>query len=195
MSALLSYSGYTIMKINLSVMPLLAVLCLSAVSEASAAGPARRPSLQWRNGLPPTRLDSFVKEAKENADAIYGDEGTCSIPPFFRFEKCHRINAGIMGDRDRGLTTGHGSYLPDAAGNDEFLGAEWSQSGASGRRQALEFQDGAPVVSAQPVARRNGGNNPYDFDMGGFERNPYQSSDGIATKLSTERKSAFQKND
>ena len=127
-------------------MPLLVVLCIFSVSNAFAAGPARRPVPNWRNGLPPTRLDSFVKEAKENADAIYGDEGTCSYPPFFGFEKWSRINAGIMDGRDRGLTTGHGSYLPDASGNDEFLGAEWSHSGARGRREALEFQAGTAVV-------------------------------------------------
>lgn len=172
------------MKINLSIMPLLAVLCLSAAPSASAAGHARRPSPQWHNGLPPTRLDSFVREAKENADAIYGDEGTCSYPPFFGFEKYNRINAGIMGDRDGGLTTGHGSYLPDASGNDEFLGAEWSQSGARGRREALEFQRGTPVVRAEPAVRPYQVNNPDDFDMGGFKRNPYPNSDPVKRRES-----------
>lgn len=179
------------MKINLLIMPLLAVLSLSTVSTALAAGPTRRSSPQWRNGLPPTRLDSFVREAKGNADAIYGDEGSCGLPPFFGFEKWNRINAGIVDDRDRGLTTGHGSYLPDASGNDEFLGAEWSQSGARGRREARDFKDGTPVVRAEPVMRRYRANNPDDFDMGGFERNSYPSSDGTATKLSTKRNPSF----
>jgi len=165
------------MKIDLSIMPLLAVLCLFTVSEVSAAGPSARPRPQWRNGLPPTRLDSFVREAKENADAIYGDEGTWGPPPFFGFEKCSRINAGIMDDRDRGLTTGHGSYLPDASGNDEFLGAEWSQSGARGRREALGFQDETPIVRAERIMPpRYWGNNPDGFDLGSSQRNPNPNS-------------------
>jgi hypothetical protein len=94
-------------------------------------------------GLPPTSMDSFVYEAGGNADAIYGDEstvignGTYSLPPgvsptpITGFEKNDRIDAGIMGTRAAGLTTGHGSYLPDAAGRDEFLNgpAEFSNSG------------------------------------------------------------------
>jgi hypothetical protein len=95
------------------------------------------------NGLPPTSMDSFVYEAGGNADAIYGDEstvignGTYSLPPgvsptpIAGFEKNDRIDAGITGTRAAGLTTGHGSYLPDAAGRDEFLDgpAEFSNSG------------------------------------------------------------------
>lgn len=156
------------MKVKLAVMPLLAVLSFYSVSDASAAAP------QWRNGLPPTSMDSFVREAKENADAIYGDEGTTSRPPFFGFEKCSRINAGIMDDRDRGLTTGHGSYLPDATGRDEFLGAEWSQSGTRGRLEVLGFQDGVPLVRPDlptPGWNRDG----FDFDMGGNGRRPNQN--------------------
>jgi hypothetical protein len=94
-------------------------------------------------GLPPTSMDSFVYEAGGSADAIYGDEstvignGTYSLPPgvsptpITGFEKNDRIDAGIMGTRASGLTTGHGSYLPDAAGRDEFLdgAAEFSNSG------------------------------------------------------------------
>ena len=50
--------------------------------------------------LPPTRLDSFVKNAGGNAETIYGDEGTESIPPLFDFDS---INSGITSS---GLTTG-----------------------------------------------------------------------------------------
>jgi hypothetical protein len=86
-----------------------------------------------RNGLPPTTLDSFVYEAAERAEEIYGDEAERGeIPPYNWFTKEHRINAGINGTRDAGLTTGHGSYLPDAWGADEFIGDEWDQSGANG---------------------------------------------------------------
>ena len=35
-----------------------------------------------------------------------------------------------MGVDDAGLTTGHGSYLPDAWGADEFIGNEWSWAGS-----------------------------------------------------------------
>jgi hypothetical protein len=107
---------------------------------------------QMRNGLPPTTMDSFVYEAKEYAEFIYGDEGVDGIPPYFEFTKASRINAGIMDTRDQGLTTGHGSYMPDAWGRDEFLGAEWSQSGARGRTDASGFsQDGQPTFAPPPT--------------------------------------------
>ncbi|MFX9676748.1 hypothetical protein ABTO97_19115, partial [Acinetobacter baumannii] len=87
-----------------------------------------------RGGLPATTLDSFVKNAGGNAEAIYGDEGTTKIPPYFGFSYDHRINAGITGSRDAGLTTGHGSTLPSAWGADEFLAppGEMSLAGANG---------------------------------------------------------------
>lgn len=83
-----------------------------------------------RNGLPPCNLDSFVYEAKEHAEHIYGDEGTEGPPPYYGFTQAHRINTGIMENRDRGLTTGNGSLMPDAWGGDEFIGAEFTRSGA-----------------------------------------------------------------
>jgi len=84
---------------------------------------------QGRNGLPPCNLDSFVYEAAGMADLIYGDEGTEGPPPFEEFTKEHRIQAGIWGRRAAGITTGHGSYLPDAWGGDEWVdGPEFSQS-------------------------------------------------------------------
>jgi hypothetical protein len=75
-------------------------------------------------------LDSFVYEAGGMAELIYGDEGTTDIPPYFGFDQSHRINSGITGTRAQGLTTGHGSYLPNAWGGDEFVGPEWSMSGS-----------------------------------------------------------------
>lgn len=84
-----------------------------------------------RNGLPATNTDSFVYESGLN-ESIYGDEGVYGPPPLFEFSKEKRINAGIFGQRDLGLTTGHGSYMPDAAGGDEFVkGPEFSVSGSS----------------------------------------------------------------
>lgn len=94
-------------------------------------------------------MDSFVREAKGHAAHIYGDEGVYSIPPYMGFSKVHRINIGIMDERDQGLTTGHGSYLPDAWGRDEFLGQEWSQSGATGHSEADGFSAGLPVTYAE----------------------------------------------
>lgn len=86
-----------------------------------------------RNGLPVTSLDSFVLNAGGHAEHIYGDEGADGIPPYFEFTKAHRINIGITGQRDQGITTGHGSYMPDAWGGDEFVdGPEWSMSGHNG---------------------------------------------------------------
>ena len=82
-------------------------------------------------GLPPTSLDSFVVQAGGNAELIYGDEGTVDIPPYFGFDQSHRINAGISGD-NAGLTTNHGSMLPNAWGGDEFVMPEGpTMSGAN----------------------------------------------------------------
>jgi len=107
----------------------------------------------WRNNLPPTVLDSFVYEAHEHREHIYGDEGKNGLPPYEWFSKAHRINTGILDERDKGLTTGHGSYLPDAAGADEFLmppDGEWSQSGSRGRTRAQGFVDGLPTLTPEP---------------------------------------------
>jgi hypothetical protein len=85
-----------------------------------------------RNGLPATSMDSFVYEAGGFAELIYGDEGTSDIPPYFGFDESHRINLGIMGTRAAGLTTGHGSLLPNAWGGDEFdMPEPWTQAGSS----------------------------------------------------------------
>lgn len=76
--------------------------------------------------LPPTTLDSFVANAGGAAEMIYGDEGTDGLPPLSGFDKGSRINSGITSP---GLTTGHGSMMPDAWGGDEFTGNEWDMSG------------------------------------------------------------------
>jgi hypothetical protein len=95
-------------------------------------------------GLPPTNTDSFVYQAGGMADLIYGDESN-GLPPFFGFTQEHRINAGIFGQNDAGLTTGHGSFLPDAWGADEFIGNEWSWAGAS---NGNAHQIGATALNA-----------------------------------------------
>lgn len=107
-----------------------------------------------RLGLPPTSTDSFVRQAAGNADLIYGDEGVVDIPPYDYFDPIHRINAGIYDTRRRGLTTGHGSYLPDAWGADEFTGNEWSMSGA-GRgnpTQTPQYIQNQPTQGGDPAS-------------------------------------------
>lgn len=97
--------------------------------------PATIDVLPMRNGLPATNMDSFVFQAGAMADQIYGDESIQGQPEFSDgFTPNHRINAGITGVNDSGLTTGHGSLMPSASGRDEFLAApgEWCVSGASG---------------------------------------------------------------
>ncbi|CAN5540391.1 hypothetical protein BH10CYA1_BH10CYA1_18490 [soil metagenome] len=95
--------------------------------QSSLARLTPRIGISGQNGLPPCRMDSFVRSAGGMADLIYGDEGTDGPPPFYGFTDIHRIEAGIFGDTRQGLTTGHHSELPSAWGADEFLGAEWSQ--------------------------------------------------------------------
>ena len=119
-----------------------------------------------RNGLPPTRLDSVVHEAGGKAWHIYGDEGVYSIPPFMEFTKVHRIEAGITGRRRSGLNTGHGSWMPDAWGGDEFVdGQEWSNSGGTGSvtqypGNAQNYVHPAPPPPAKPVVRELPPNTP-----------------------------------
>jgi hypothetical protein len=107
-----------------------------------------------RNGLPPTTMDSFVHEAGGNAESIYGDEGTDGIPPYFGFDFSHRINKGIVAQRDKGLTTGHGSMMPSAWGADEFLAppGEMSLSGTNNGNPQLNNADAALNVADQAEA-------------------------------------------
>ena len=92
--------------------------------------PLNQSGAQTVNGLPPTMMDSFVYNAGGMAELIYGDEGTTDIPPYFVFDQSHRINTGISGVDAAGLTTGHGSVLPNAWGGDEFVGPEFSMAGS-----------------------------------------------------------------
>lgn len=116
--------------------------------------PPTPPSV--RNNLPPCMTDSFVHEAGGNAELIYGDEGFQSPPPYMEFTQDHRIERGIHGIRDAGLTTGHGSWLPNAWGDDEFIsaGGEWSQAGTTATPQA-----------PPAFAPRSGNLNNFDFSV------------------------------
>ena len=127
-------------------------------------GLARVSGPRGRNGLPPTRLDSFVKEAGGHAWHIYGDEGTTSIPPFFEFSPIHRIERGITGARAAGITTQHGSPLPPAWGGDEFVKTEgFTQSGAPYQNVNPLFGIPAPDFGLGV----NGGRSNFGFNVGG----------------------------
>jgi hypothetical protein len=104
------------------------------------------------NGLPPTNLDSFVYQSGYNTN-IYGDEGTTDIPPLDSFQKQNRINAGINGQNAAGLTTGHGSYMPDAWGADEFLAppGEWDMTGSGSNNG--QFTVSATQLNATQAAQ------------------------------------------
>ncbi len=136
-------------RIVLSLMT--AALALTIASPAFAQGQAKT-----KNGLPPCNMDSFVYQAGAQAEMIYGDEGVTDIPPLFGFTNASRINAGITGINDVGLTTGHGSYMPSATGADEFIApatGEWSQSGANYGN--LAYNNAADVLDATDAANIN----------------------------------------
>lgn len=143
---------------NILSTALLLSLCFSVANPTLA---------QKRNGLPPTTMDSFVRQAAGNAENIYGDEGHEGPPPFMYFEYENRINSGIFDIRDKGLTTGHGSYMPSAWGRDEFLGAEWSQSGANGGNPKI---GGPGTIQDQNGNPQNGTTTPAQL--------PYQIGPG-----------------
>lgn len=147
-------------------------------------GMARIRGPRGRNGLPPTRLDSFVKESGGHAWHIYGDEGTYSIPPFFEFTPVHRIERGITGGRAAGLTTSHGSALPPAWGGDEFVDTEgFTQSGAS-------YQQIPPMFNLSPPDRglgvnTTGGNSNFNFNVNGAPVNGNVNGGGFSVSVNT----------
>ncbi|MBS2006208.1 MAG: hypothetical protein JST01_04165 [Cyanobacteria bacterium SZAS TMP-1] len=128
------------------------------------------------NGLPPCTMDSFVYEAGAHAEDIYGDEGTAGLPPLAGFTKASRINAGIMDTRDQGLTTGHGSMMPDAWGADEFIAppnGEWGRSGVRNHTSGDNMDGTAPLQG--PTGSGSGGNGgvtPVFSGPGGTSPNP-----------------------
>jgi len=121
------------------------IILVSLVMCTTIPAFAQQPSFPMRNGLPATNMDSFVYEAGGSADLIYGDEGKWDIPPYDSFTVPHRINSGITGQRAAGITTGHGSYMPDAWGGDEWTGNEWSMSGSGSN--GSQAQGGQTVMS------------------------------------------------
>ena len=96
--------------------------------KAGFGGLTRIIGPRGRNGLPPTKLDSFVKTSGYNFH-IYGDEGV-TLPPMNEFTPASRI---IRGNLSNGLSTGHGSSLAPGWGGDEYVDTEGkSQSGPTG---------------------------------------------------------------
>ena len=118
---------------------ILAPLTNFALAEAAQAQQANRRIAQRFNRLPPTQLDSFVHQAGSRAELIYGDEGTTTPPPYFGFDQSHRIDFGIMGQRDAGITTGHGSIMPSAWG---LAPNEFCQSGPKSERYMGAINEG-----------------------------------------------------
>lgn|GEM_PF-457365 len=105
------------------------------------------PALNAR-GLPPTNLDSFVYQAGGRAEDIYGDEGVNGLPPIDSFTSQNRINSGIFGTRNAGLTTGHGSIMPAAWGGDEYChGTEWVRTGDQGGNQLPYYVPTSPFTA------------------------------------------------
>lgn len=146
------------------------LVCLSLITlfvignAANAQGYNRRIATR---SLPPVRLDSFVQQAGGMAEAIYGDEGVGgvekmggSLPPYDGFGAGHRIDSGIYGARDAGLTTGHGSNMPSAWGADEYLGGEWAQTGSGHFEQYM-----TPELQAYETAQRMGSGSASAADM------------------------------
>lgn len=117
------------------------------------------------DGLPPTRLDSFVREAGGLAFQIYGDEGTSGPPPISGFNRVNRIDAGIQGN-NAGLTTGHESVLPSAWGADEFIGGpEYSISGDHMMRNGQGAPAGYPLDPGDGLPGGTRGGGYYDPSM------------------------------
>lgn len=141
--------------------------------------PVRGP--RGRNGLPPTRLDSFVSEAQGNAWLIYGDEGTTSIPPFMEFTQGHRIERGINGPRAAGLTTSHGSMLPPAWGGDEYVDTEGFTQAGSPSQQVNPLFGLVPQLNQIPVLPQilNGGQPSFNFNLPGGNGRGTIGPDGI----------------
>jgi hypothetical protein len=152
---------------------------LPRVPQAGLGGVAPIFGPTGRNGLPVTSLDSFVLNAGGSAELIYGDEGTDSPPPYFEFTTAHRIQRGI---RQNGLTTGHGSYMPDAWGGDEFVdGPEWSQSAQSGGGNYWALQGASAGNGMRDMGTNQGGVN---FGANGSTGPQGQTLNGSATQAS-----------
>ncbi len=132
-------------------------------------------------GLPPTCLDSFVREAGGNASNIYGDEGTTKEPPLNNFTRNNRIDAGIL-NNNAGLTTGHESSLPSAWGGDEFVKNEGTMvsgdhalRGTNGNVTGV-YNPGNGLAGASPSGGSYNPNNQFVNADGGGSSTPATAS-------------------
>lgn len=124
-----------------------------------------------RNGLPMTSTDSFVLNSGGEGELIYGGEGADGVPPYNEFTPAHRIERGITGTRAEGLTTFHGSLLPSASGNDEFIGGtEWLQAGRSGGFAGGGLTNGGGIFSG--IGNRGAGRLFSSSDFPGNSTTP-----------------------
>lgn len=94
--------------------------------QAGFGGLTRIIGPRGRNGLPDTRLDSFVRRAGGNAFMIFGDEGV-TLPPIDHFTPASRIQRTNMSN---GLSTGHGSTLDNVWGGTRTV--DWEGQSRSG---------------------------------------------------------------
>jgi hypothetical protein len=108
----------------------IAVIAGMVVIFGNTAVAAQSASSKAYSNLPPCSTDSFIYQSGMS-EAIYGDEGVGGPPPMMGFSQGSRIASGLYGQNSAGLTTGHGSYLPDAWGADEFVGNEWDMTGST----------------------------------------------------------------
>jgi len=110
---------------------------LRALVRVAGGNGNSNPNLNSR-GLPYATLDSFVHQAGGRREEIYGDEGVNGLPPIDGFNAQNRIDYGILGTRNAGLTTGHGSIMPAAWGWADGTNNEWALSGdKSGNQMPL----------------------------------------------------------
>lgn len=87
----------------------LPVVSSSCPTKGSYAAPGNFALRQMgKKTLPPTRLNSFVRQGGE---AVFGDEGI-GLPPFQSFTEEHRIERAM--ERNPDLTTGHKMDGPSA---------------------------------------------------------------------------------
>ncbi len=121
---------------------------LRALVRVAGAGSGGGDIHRNARGLPYATLDSFVHQAGGRREEIYGDEGVNGLPPIDGFNPQNRINSGIFGYRNAGLTTGHGSILPAAWGGDEVVhGTEWVRTGDQGGNQLPYYVPVNPLTA------------------------------------------------
>ncbi|CAN5144535.1 hypothetical protein BH11CYA1_BH11CYA1_38380 [soil metagenome] len=119
---------------------------LRALVRVAGAGGSNNPNLNSR-GLPYATLDSFVYQAGSRKEEIYGDEGVNGLPPINGFNAQNRIDYGIFGTRNAGITTGHGSLMPAAWGWADGTNNEWALTGDKSGNQMPVYVPQNPLTA------------------------------------------------